>query len=43
MTDEEIDASNRRTAWTIGIVVAVLLVLASHGAHRALGLVRLIG
>jgi hypothetical protein len=42
MTDVEIDASNRRTAWTIGIVVVVLLVLATHGARQALGLLRLI-
>lgn len=43
MSDVDIDASNRRTAWTIGIVVVVLLVLATHGARQALGLLRLIG
>jgi hypothetical protein len=43
MTDGEIDASNRRTAWTIGIVVVVLVLIASQGAHHALGLLRLIG
>jgi uncharacterized membrane protein len=42
MTDAEIDASNRRTAWVIGIVVAALILLASEGARHALGLVRLI-
>lgn len=42
MTDEEIDASNRKTAWTIGIVVVVLLLLATHGARHALGLLRVI-
>jgi len=43
MTDEEIDASNRRTAWTIGIVVVVLVLVASQSARHALGLLRLIG
>jgi hypothetical protein len=43
MSDAEIDASNRRTAWTIGIIVVVLILLASQGARQALGLVRLIG
>ena len=43
MTDEEIDASNRRTAWTIGIVVVVLVLFASQSARHALGLLRLIG
>jgi hypothetical protein len=43
MTDEAIDASNRRTAWTIGIVVVVLILIASQGAHHALGLLHLIG
>ena len=32
-SDKEIDASNRRTAWTIGIVVVVFIVIASQGDH----------
>jgi len=43
MTRDEIDASNRRTAWTLGIVVVVVLLLATHGGRQALGLLRLIG
>jgi hypothetical protein len=42
MTDEEIDTSNRRTAWTIAIIVAVLVLLASSGARHALGLLHVI-
>jgi Predicted membrane protein (DUF2339) len=42
MSDEEIDASNRRTAWTIGIVVAVFLLMAAQG-HNVRTLFRLFG
>ena len=42
MTDAEIDASNRRTAWTIGLVVVAFLVIASQGYHLRT-LLRLIG
>jgi hypothetical protein len=43
MTDAEIDASNRRTAWTIGIIVVVIVLMASEGSRHALNLLRVIG
>jgi hypothetical protein len=40
MSDEELNASNRRTAWTIGIVVAVFLLIAAQ-SHNLGALFRL--
>jgi hypothetical protein len=41
-SDEEIDASNRRTAWTISIVVVLFLLIAAQG-HNVRALFRLFG
>jgi hypothetical protein len=42
LRDEEIDASNRRTAWTISIVVVLFLLIAAQG-HNVRALFRLFG
>jgi hypothetical protein len=42
LSDKEIDVSNRRTAWTLGIVVVAFLAIAVNN-HHAREILRMFG